>query len=220
MSEKDLTVQLLTWMRTQPRLTVKDVWKFINGSLFEDDAKHLARLLSYQVTLPISMSTAHSWMIKVGCKYERATKSFYTDTHEKKDVVEYRGDYIEMRRKLALRQALWVQVQRASLKQGELKRLDRIKAEGPEGDFHAEMHVEKVLQALPDFKNERTALQHLVESRGHILLLSPKCHPEVAGVGIEYSWGFPSRNFGGRSMMRSRNTCTRTSKSRCARRST
>ncbi|CAN0536152.1 unnamed protein product, partial [Ectocarpus sp. 12 AP-2014] len=195
MSEEDLKVQLVTWMRTQPRLTVKDVWKLINGSLFEDDAKDLARLLSYQVTLPISMSTAHSWMIKLGCKYERATKSFYTDTHEKKDVVEYRGEYIEMRGKLALRQALWVQVQRASLKQEELKRLDRIKAEGPEGDFHSEIHVEKVLQALPDFKNKRTALQHLVESRGHILLLSPKCHPEVAGVGIEYSWGFSKQKF-------------------------
>ncbi|CAM9278484.1 unnamed protein product, partial [Ectocarpus sp. 12 AP-2014] len=58
-----------------------------------------------------------------------------------------------------------------------------------------DMHVEKVLQALPDFKNERTALQHLVESRGHILLSSPKCHPEVAGVGIEYSWGFSKQKF-------------------------
>ena len=25
--------------------------------------------------------------------------------------------------------------------------------------------------------------------RGHIPEMSPKCHPEVAGVGIEYSWG-------------------------------
>ncbi|CAN0251556.1 unnamed protein product, partial [Hapterophycus canaliculatus] len=58
-----------------------------------------------------------------------------------------------------------------------------------------EKNVDKVLQALPDFENERTALQHAVESRGHILLLSPKCHPEVAGVGIEYSWGFSKQKF-------------------------
>ena len=58
-----------------------------------------------------------------------------------------------------------------------------------------EKNIDIVLQALPDFKNERTALQHVVESRGHILLLSPKFHPEVAGVGIEYSWGFSKQKF-------------------------
>ena len=55
-------------------------------------------------------------------------------------------------------------------------------------------NIQKVLQAMPDFKTERTALQHVVESQGHILL-SPKCHPEVAGVGIEYSWGFSKQKF-------------------------
>lgn len=58
-----------------------------------------------------------------------------------------------------------------------------------------EKNVNNVLQALPNFKNERTALQHIVESRGHILMLSPKCHPEVAGVGIESSWGFSKQKF-------------------------
>ena len=33
------------------------------------------------------------------------------------------------------------------------------------------------------------------ESRGQIPLLSPKCHPKVAGVGIEYSWGFSKQKF-------------------------
>ena len=42
------------------------------------------------------------------------------------------------------------------------------------------LNIETILSKLPAFKNERTALQHVVESRGHILLLSPKCHPEVA----------------------------------------
>jgi hypothetical protein len=30
---------------------------------------------------------------------------------------------------------------------------------------------------------------------GHILLKSPKCHPELAGVGIEYSWGLAKMKF-------------------------
>ncbi|CAN0216615.1 unnamed protein product, partial [Ascophyllum nodosum] len=58
-----------------------------------------------------------------------------------------------------------------------------------------EKNIDKVLQTLPDFKTERTALQHVVESRGHILLLSPNCHPEVTGVGIEYTWGFSKQKF-------------------------
>lgn len=49
--------------------------------------------------------------------------------------------------------------------------------------------------AKPDFKNERSALQYIVEGRGHILMMSPKCHPEVAGIGIEYSWGFSKQKF-------------------------
>lgn len=56
-------------------------------------------------------------------------------------------------------------------------------------------NCETALGGLPDFQNERTALQHVVESRGHILVLSPKCHPEVAGLGIEYSWGMSKLKF-------------------------
>ena len=49
--------------------------------------------------------------------------------------------------------------------------------------------MDSVLSACVDFKNQKGALQTLVESRGHILLMSPKCHPEVAGLGVEYGWG-------------------------------
>ena len=46
-----------------------------------------------------------------------------------------------------------------------------------------------LLSSCSDFMEEKTILQELVESRGHILITSPKCHPELAGCGIEYSWG-------------------------------
>eukprot|EP00981_Chlorochromonas_danica_P005379 scaffold1091_cov164-Ochromonas_danica.AAC.2 len=45
------------------------------------------------------------------------------------------------------------------------------------------------LDRCTDFATEMTALEELVNSRGHLLLISPKCHPELAGCGIEYSWG-------------------------------
>ena len=57
------------------------------------------------------------------------------------------------------------------------------------------MNIDHVLGQLPDFKNECTALQHTVQKRGHILVLSPKFHPEVAGVGMEYSWGMSKLKF-------------------------
>ncbi|CAB1120843.1 unnamed protein product [Ectocarpus sp. CCAP 1310/34] len=85
MSEEDLKGKLLAWMIPQPRVTVKDVCKYINGPLLQDDKEDLSRLHAYQVNLPVSMSTTHPWMIRLGCKYERATKSFYTDSHEKKE---------------------------------------------------------------------------------------------------------------------------------------
>ena len=44
-------------------------------------------------------------------------------------------------------------------------------------------------QACTCFATEETALQHLVQSRGHILMMSVKGHPEMAGCGIEYCWG-------------------------------
>eukprot|EP00981_Chlorochromonas_danica_P006701 scaffold1462_cov168-Ochromonas_danica.AAC.11 len=45
------------------------------------------------------------------------------------------------------------------------------------------------LDRCTDFSTEMTALEELVNSRGHLLLISPKCHPELAGCCIEYSWG-------------------------------
>lgn len=52
-----------------------------------------------------------------------------------------------------------------------------------------EMNAHLVLSSCPDFQFERTALQNLVERRGHILLPSVVCTPETAGGGIEYAWG-------------------------------
>ena len=45
------------------------------------------------------------------------------------------------------------------------------------------------LAACSDFVNEVGILQEMLEKRGHILIVCVKCHPEIAGVGVEYSWG-------------------------------
>ena len=46
-----------------------------------------------------------------------------------------------------------------------------------------------------DFASEQTAFQWMMIERGHIPEMSPKCHPELAGVGIEYSWGKAKQYF-------------------------
>ena len=38
-------------------------------------------------------------------------------------------------------------------------------------------------------------LQEAIEQRGHLLLLFPKFHCELAGVGVEYAWGRAKMNF-------------------------
>ena len=38
-------------------------------------------------------------------------------------------------------------------------------------------------------------MQELVITRGHEFEKSPKCHPELAGDGIEYAWGKSKHDF-------------------------
>ena len=78
-------------------------------------------------------------MIKLGCTYERHTQSYYTDGHERPDVVESRKVYIRQKRVIALRQPVWVQIVKSSLSQQELERLDDLKETGDDA-FCAEAY--------------------------------------------------------------------------------
>ena len=52
------------------------------------------------------------------------------------------------------------------------------------------LSMDDVLGGCPDFASETTAMQDLLEKRGHILVMSPKYHPEVAGEGVECNLGY------------------------------
>ena len=45
-----------------------------------------------------------------------------------------------------------------------------------------------VLGGCSDFAEELSAIQQLFADHGHIVRFSPKCHPELAGRGVEYCW--------------------------------
>lgn len=82
-----------------------------------------------------------------------------------------------------LKQVLW---ERGLWKEGMIKTVDPDKDKQGRGHDLSMVHV---LENCYDFATERTAFQHMMIERGHIPEMSPKCHPELAGVGIEYSWG-------------------------------
>jgi len=62
------------------------------------------------------------------------------------------------------------------------------------GDLEEGTSLKEMVGNLTDFVNEKTLLQLHAEARSIqsgceiILIRSPKCHPEVAGEGIEYDW--------------------------------
>ena len=49
--------------------------------------------------------------------------------------------------------------------------------------------LRQLIENQPDFIEEETLLQYHGRLLGAIVDRTPKCHPEMAGEGIEYSWG-------------------------------
>ena len=54
---------------------------------------------------------------------------------------------------------------------------------------YPDLSASYVLANCTDFKEEVGTMEKLVFDRGHLVLFSPKGHPEVAGAGIEFDWG-------------------------------
>lgn len=87
----------------------------------------IMKLVSYGLSLPISLSTIHSWMIRLGCKHK---PSYYTDGHERPGLVESRKVYNKLKSRLALRQPLWVVFVKTSLTPAEIAAFDNIRETG------------------------------------------------------------------------------------------
>ena len=56
-------------------------------------------------------------------------------------------------------------------------------------------YMSYVLSQCPDFKSEVPEIQKIWEEGGELFSPSVKGHPELAGSGIEYVWGFMKRYF-------------------------
>jgi hypothetical protein len=58
---------------------------------------------------------------------------------------------------------------------------------------HASLNL--LIQKQPDFISELTLLQHVKAKVGALVDMIPKCHPEMAGEGIEYIWALAKLYF-------------------------
>jgi hypothetical protein len=56
-------------------------------------------------------------------------------------------------------------------------------------------NLRKIVGACTDFKNETSQLQHIANKLGVAVIMTPKAHAELAGQGIEYSWGYAKLYF-------------------------
>lgn len=119
MSEEDLQLELLGWLKEQKSVTTKNTHEYINNAMFAREGGIL-KLAKYGLSLPISESTVNVWMRKLGCAYDRHRQSHYSDGHERPDVEESRKEYLRRKRTLALRKPYWMRVEEYSLTAEEL----------------------------------------------------------------------------------------------------
>ena len=56
------------------------------------------------------------------------------------------------------------------------------------GNLLENTSLKKLLEKQGDFASELTLLQYHAQLLGAMVDRTPKCHPELAGEGIEYAW--------------------------------
>ena len=65
--------------------------------------------------LPLSRSTVHRWILKSGCKYAKASASYYTDSYEAEETKQdFRTRYGPAQLRHSIRMPMWVSVPRTS----------------------------------------------------------------------------------------------------------
>jgi hypothetical protein len=82
--------------------------------------------------------------------------------------------------------------ERGWVDEGQLQKYTMAPATDDDGnvlDGAEEWSLRVLMASCLDFAEEMTALQHVGNELGVAVIISPKFHAELAGEGIEYSWG-------------------------------
>lgn len=92
LEEYGYALRFQIYMKNERKLTVDIATKELESIIMKDPPKTEKGKTAFDVLRPFSKRTVHRWMIKLGCKYEKAIVSYYTDSHEaeetKKDMKE------------------------------------------------------------------------------------------------------------------------------------
>lgn len=78
----DYSLRFLMYLKNQRKLTVDRAAKDLEELIAKDPPKCAAGVEAFQSLRPFRKATVHAWMMKLGCKYEKAKISYYTDSHE------------------------------------------------------------------------------------------------------------------------------------------
>lgn len=73
----------------------------------------------------------------------------------------------------------------------ELSKITEYSADGRNDDFGnllPETSLKHLMAHLSDFQDEETLMQYHGRCLGVKVDRTPKCHPEMAGEGVEYNW--------------------------------
>ena len=95
-------------------LSVDVFHKYINETLLPDLLKVERHRELIEQTLvanedksyTIGATTAHNWMLRAGASREWYRQGYYTDVHEREDVIAMRIEYLKMNRELGWRQGV------------------------------------------------------------------------------------------------------------------
>lgn len=157
LGEEDLLTRFTTYLKSLKRVTVHQAWQFVNNCLLRPDKCGMSAVdlhEKYGLSLPLSQNTERRWMKRAGCKYERATQTYYTDGHNKPDVVKYRDEtHIEQLWRISLRLPLWVQVEITPTVEEQMPRLKAANNVWKLYEFEVddrkfvEFHVDRLAQA-------------------------------------------------------------------------
>lgn len=90
--EHGYTQRFQLYLKNERKLTVDVATRALEAIITNDPPASEDGRRLYDDLRPFSRRTVHRWMLKLGCKYEKATVSYYTDTHEAE---ETKRDFIE-----------------------------------------------------------------------------------------------------------------------------
>ena len=92
LEEYGYSLRFQIYMKNERKLTVDVATKELESIIHKDPPKTEQGKRAFDNLRPFARRTVYRWMIKLGCKYEKATVSYYTDSHEaeetKKDMKE------------------------------------------------------------------------------------------------------------------------------------